>query len=218
MAEQQDNSADDQQSAGGAEQPAEAGAGAEKPVISSEPTASKKSGGQGTRIVVWAAVAIFAVVAIMEIRAKTDAEQTGNAWRDQFSNADPREGDLLESDLDASIKGAPEVDEVELSALSPDDTRYPPRTDVARVTKIVRTYSWKGLVQDYHVHVYLGLGKDRSIEDVVGPQGAFREFKYIDKKGRRAEEGNEQIEEGSQESGDVQKEAAGSGSTDGNAE
>lgn len=245
MAEQQDNSADDQQSAGGAEQPAEAGTGAEQPVVSSEPTAPKKSGGQGTRIVVWTAVAIFAVVAIMEIRAKTDAEQTGNAWREQFFNidpmtgaygsdpkegagdADPKEGasdavpkmaELRESHLQASIKGTPEVSEVKLSELATDDSRYPPRPDVARITRFVKTYSWKGLVQTYHVHVYLGLGEDRSVEDIVGPRGALIDFNYVDVNAKRAPEENVQNEEAPQESDGLHEEAAGSGSTSSNAE
>ncbi len=144
---------------------------------SSPQPAEQKQGGQFLRIVVWGATVVFAILATIEIIAQRSAQQTGEAWRQVYRDVDTWTGEMTRSQLKEHIVGSPEREQVLLADLEIDDPRYPDGV-TAKISRHVITYTWRGILRDFKVHVYLGLRNDPAIdddkedppvEDIVGP-------------------------------------------------
>ena len=124
----------------------------------------KKAGGDGKgmsgkmigRIVVYSLLAILIVVGLLDYRAKNAAEATGEAWRRAQREVGEDE-DLLQSQLKQYIKGNPSIESRDADLMD------------GKGVDSIATYSWSGVIRNYHIYVGLGLGDDPPVEAFRGP-------------------------------------------------
>ncbi len=121
----------------------------------------KKTSAAGwvVRGLIWGVVAVFAVLALLDVKGKNDAEVSYNARmkiRNERVNADK---DLRLSELDELTQGNP--------------TRTKPaKSDRAGInaSKFI-TFAWGGMFRNNSVEVhYRGLGDDPFVEHIMLPE------------------------------------------------
>ena len=101
------------------------------------------------RIVIFGALGVVLVLALLDYQAKTQATETGEAWRNLLTESN--EGGDSELPLDTlkdSMKGSPEVSE----------------------TKGQNVYTWKGQFREYAITVsYDARFPEKPITSIEGP-------------------------------------------------
>ena len=122
---------------------------------SPDPVSAKKSRGSLVRVVVWGTLAVVVLLGASDMRLKRAAEGTRDAWLKAKADENSRNKDLRQSQLAAHVQGSPTV------STAP--------TKKHRLAVSVTTYVWDGFFRDYQIDVYLGLGKDPSVEIIDGP-------------------------------------------------
>jgi heme A synthase len=125
--------------------------------------AQKKTSSAGwvVRFLIWGAVAVFAVFALLDYKGHNDAEATYKAWmkvRNERVNADDE--DFRLSELEALTQGNPNRTKPAKS-----------NREGVRASKFV-IYSWGGLFRNNSVEVYYtGLSDDPLILRILLPEG-----------------------------------------------
>jgi hypothetical protein len=117
-----------------------------------------KSRGMVIRTVVWGTLGVLVVLTLLDMKSRVAAQRTRDAWQAAQKEKVDSNRDLHRSDLEPMIQGSPSLPPVEEEA-----DRH---QDICR--KVLR-YTWPGIVRDYTVSVYLGLGQDASVEFIEGP-------------------------------------------------
>lgn len=119
----------------------------------------KKSGLTRERIVIFGALGVLVVLALIDYRAKTAARNTGNAWREALKGK-AFNASLRQSELTPYIEGSPRTSRRPLTAAEKAEFR---------LATEVETYTWTGILRNYKVEVIFGLGEDPSVEGINGP-------------------------------------------------
>lgn len=109
-----------------------------------------------TRIVVFGALALLLVLALLDFNAKKSAQGTADAFRNAI-DGNP-EGEILKSQLQPLIQGSPAVSAADPQAVG---------SKVVGVTG--EAFTWKGILRNYTVYVGYGTGDDPSVENINGP-------------------------------------------------
>ncbi len=98
------------------------------------------------RTVIFGALGVVLVLAVLDYQKKTEATETGVAWRDLLSAAN--EEDLPLAQLQDSIQGSPEVAE----------------------SKGQNVYTWKGQFRSYVIKVNFDARfPAKTVDDIEGP-------------------------------------------------
>lgn len=123
---------------------------------STKPTPKNQMTGWIIRGVVFGALAVLLVLALLDFQAKQAATGMATVWRDAVQKQGET-SDLRKSEFDKiPLRGNPSTSSAKAEANS-----------YAAVT--VNTYTWKGTFRSYIVKVYVGMGSDPAIEHVEGP-------------------------------------------------
>tara|TARA_R110002095_G_scaffold208540_2_gene194331 strand:- start:7975 stop:8433 length:459 start_codon:yes stop_codon:yes gene_type:complete len=125
-------------------------------VYPSLPVPSKKFYQTVTKIVIWSLGTIFFCLAMIDFYAQTHASETGIALQSAQAEKLEINKDLRVSEVERYIIGSPTVHTC-------------PADKYTHMCKEMKQYTWKGFFRNYSISVYLGLGKDPSIDFVHGP-------------------------------------------------
>lgn len=137
----------------------------------SKPQARQTAGAPGKglilRLVIWGVVLAFVGLAVWELLARRNAQNTAQAWADAVPQT------LTQSQLEETASGSPSAGDEEFAKTIKNDEAPP---FVSRKMKM-RRYTWNGVLNDYTIVVYYyGLGSDPEIEAVRGPYTGNPEF------------------------------------------
>ena len=122
----------------------------------SEPVSPRGRSDLVTRGIIWGGIAVLALMAAFDFRAKHAATRTADAWRVAQAEKFAADEEFYYSELAASIRG------------NPARATRPARKHRG-VARDEETFTWNGVFRSYPVTVYLGLGEDRSVEFIEGP-------------------------------------------------
>jgi len=137
---------------------------AKKAKSASSGKAANKQRDMIVRAVIYGVLVIVLVLALIDYMAKKKATDTINAWRDakKATDAIVEEKDMkeiTESDLEPLVVGSPSKESITISG----------REQARSRSKEKVVYNWGGIFRTYTATIYIGPGKHRPIEEILGP-------------------------------------------------
>ena len=149
-----------------------------QPSEAAAPGPAEKPGRRVGRIVLWCVLVVLVVLAFLDFRTKSAAQETGDDLRSALRE-NPIGTDLKASELGKYIQGEPTRETIENVPREMLD-KLP--QDLRLLVSTAAVYTWKGIFREYKVTVFFGLGSDPPVEAVEGPGQAPEQKKETRKK------------------------------------
>ncbi len=121
-----------------------------------EPSQNQQAIKWAVRVFVLGTLIFLVILAYQDFQAKSEAQQTADAWRDRVREVDNEDGELRQRDLGPLVVGNATMRNGVLS-----DLQNP------RTSHRVQIYEWKGVFRTYSIRVGLYDLPDTASEDGI---------------------------------------------------